>query len=130
MKKISLFLFGMLMFGSVAHAGIGILEDGSYEGETGAINCSTGLDCTQSGNTTTVAVDAALSVTTSVTVPILTSTYYVTVPYYSRLTMIGSGAPVGSLIQRGGPASGNCGIGGDGTTVYVCQSDGTNWRVV
>lgn len=124
MKKISLFLFGLLMFGSVAHAGIGILEDGSYEGETGAINCSTDLDCTQSGNTTTIALESNISQS------IIAATYYMTIPYYSRLTMIGSGAPVGSLIQRGGPANQNCGIGGDGTTVYVCQSDGTNWRVV
>lgn len=129
MKKIALFLLGLFMLGGVAHAGLGILEDGSYEGETGAINCSTDLDCTQSGNTTTVALEAALNVTTSITAPILTSTYYVTIPYYSRLTMIGSGAPVGSLIQRGGDGA-NCGIGGNGTTVYVCQSDGTNWRLV
>jgi hypothetical protein len=123
MKKISLFLFGMLLFGSVAHAGIGVLEDSAYLGETGAINCSTDLDCSQSGNITTIALEANISRS------IIAATYYVTVPYYSKLTMIGSGAPVGSVIQRGGDGK-NCGDGGDGTTVYLCQSTGSNWILV
>jgi hypothetical protein len=55
------------------------------------------------------------------------STYYARLPYYSKLTMIGSGAPAGSILQRGGPASKNCGIGGDGTSSYLCVSDGSNW---
>lgn len=120
MKKISLFLFGMLMFGSVAHAGIGILEDGSYEGETGAINCSTDLDCTQSGNTTTIALESNISQS------IIAATYYITAPYYSKLTHPGSGAPVGSIMVRGGAAN-DCGNVQDGTTLTVCVSDGTNW---
>jgi hypothetical protein len=120
MKKISLFLFGMLLFGSVAHAGIGVLEDGSYEGETGAINCSTDLDCTQSGNTTTIALESSISQS------IIAATYYITAPYYSRLTFPGSGAPVGSIMVKGGAAN-NCGGAGDGTTISVCVSNGTNW---
>jgi hypothetical protein len=121
MKKISLFLLGLFMLGGVAYAGIGILEDGSYEGETGAINCSTDLDCTQSGNTTTIALESNISQS------IIAATYYITAPYYSRLTFPGSGAPVGSIMVKGGASDQDCGTAGNGTTISVCVSNGTNW---
>jgi hypothetical protein len=123
MKKIALFLLGSVLLSGVAYAGIGILEDGSYEGETGAINCSTDLDCTQSGNTTTIALESSISQS------VIAATYYITAPYYSRLTFPGSGAPVGSIMVKGGAAN-NCGGAGDGTTISVCVSDGTNWKPV
>jgi hypothetical protein len=123
MKKISLFLFGLLMFGSVAYAGIGTLEDASYEGETGAINCSTDLDCTTTGNITTIALESSISQS------VLAATYYITVPYYSQLNFPGSGAPVGSIMVRGGGTN-DCGGASNGTTISVCVSDGTNWKPV
>lgn len=67
---------------------------------------------------------------------VLYSTYYARIQYYARFAtgaakaMIGSGAPAGAVIIRGGPANKNCGIGGDGTVLYMCGSDGTNWKAI
>lgn len=129
MKKLILFVFCLALASGTAFAGFGTQEDGVYEGEAGIVNASTNLDSATDNNVQTLSVSAAPSFATSVTAPKVIVTYYATLPYYSKLTMIGSGAPAGSMLIRGGDGN-NCGNGGDGTTLTVCASDGTNWRKV
>jgi hypothetical protein len=129
------------MFASTAHAGIQLSEDGTRKGQFHKLNLTDGLTVSSSGDLgldTDVNIDGGTIDNTVIggstgaagTFTIATSTYYGRLPYYSRLTMIGSGAPAGSMLVRGGPATKNCGIGGDGTTVYQCVSDGENWYAV
>jgi hypothetical protein len=127
MKKGILVLLVALVCASNAYAAQ-FFHDGAELGHSEEVNCSTGLDCGKVAGKMVISIEEPLSLDDA-TVETITVTYYATLPYYSRLNFPGSGAPVGSLITRGGPA-GNCGGDGDGTTVNVCVSDGTNFKLV
>lgn len=141
MKKIFALVAIFTFVAPVAYASIQLSEDGVRKGQFHKLNLTDGLTTDRQGN---IGLDTDIDMNggaidntvigattpTTGTFTIAYSTYYTRPPYYSRLTMIGSGAPAGSMIVRGGPASKNCGIGGDGTTVYACISDGDNWRAI
>ena len=131
MKKLIALLALFAFAASPAFAAIQLSDDGTNEGSYRKLNLTDGIDLASDGTVSLGATtpDSVASVG-AVSGTIITSTYYVTAPYYSRLTMIGSGAPAGSIIVRGGPAVPNCGAGGDGTNVYACVSDGSNWKAV
>lgn len=142
MKKFFILAALFTLFATPANAALQFSEDGTRKGQFHKVNLTDGLTIdTVTGNVgldTDINIDGGtidntvIGGTTATTGTFTTaySTYYARPPYYSRLTMIGSGAPAGSLIIRGGPAVPNCGAGGDGTTVYACVSDGTNWRAI
>lgn len=52
------------------------------------------------------------------------------IPYYTVLNRPASGAKRGSVIMKGGSNSQDCGAVNHGTTIAVCYSDGTNWKVL
>lgn len=52
------------------------------------------------------------------------------IPYYTVLTRPASGAKRGSVIMKGGSNSQDCGAVNHGTTIAVCYSDGSQWRVL
>lgn len=131
MKKILALLALFAFASSTAFASIQLSEDGTNEGQFKKLDLTDGVDLSSSGTVSLGAItpDSVASVG-AVSGTIVTSSYYARLPYYSKLTMIGSGAPAGSVLVRGGDAGKNCGVGGDGTTIYQCVSDGTNWYVV
>lgn len=141
MKKFLALIALFSMFAAPALASVQLSEDGTRKGQFHKLNLTDGLTTDSQGNIgldTDVNIDGGTidntviggTTATTGTFTVAYSSYYGRLPYYSRLTMIGSGAPAGSVLVRGGDAGKNCGIGGDGTTVYQCVSDGTNWYVV
>jgi hypothetical protein len=52
------------------------------------------------------------------------------IPYYTVLNRPASGAKRGSVIMKGGSNSQDCGAVNHGTTIAVCYSDGSQWRVL
>lgn len=124
MKKRIVALFALFAVVFTANAYAVQFYDGSQEiGHDQEVNCGTNITCAKSNRKMDISVNEPF-------VPsIITVTYYATLPYYTRLNFPGSGAPVGSMMTRGG-AAGDCGGGSNGTTVNVCVSDGSNWRLV
>lgn len=129
MKKKLISLLAIIgLFVSVQANAAQFFHDGQEVGHSEKVNVTDGLDVGQVSGKMTISLEEPLSLEDA-TVETITVTYYATLPYYTRLNWLGSGAPAGSVITRGGPA-GNCGGGGDGTTVNVCVSDGTDWKLV
>ena len=141
MKKLFALLTLFAFLVAPAYASVQVSVDGTNQGQFKKVNLTDGLTINDDGD---VSLDTDLDIdggtidnttigaTTATTgnFTIAYSSYYARLPYYSKLTMIGSGAPAGAILVRGGSADKNCGAGGDGTTIYECVSDGTNWYAV
>lgn len=131
MKKILALIALFAFASSSAFASVQVSQDGTNKGQFRKVNLTDGMTIDNDGDVELGTITpASVAATGAVSGTIVTSTYYAVLPYYSKLTMIGSGAPAGAKLVRGGDAAKNCGIGGDGTTIYECVSNGTNWVAV
>lgn len=123
--KFKSFLLALLVFFSFsahAFAGVRIFEDGQDEGVYDTIRFTTNMDVNNVGGV------AEVDLTDDVNVDKLIAAQYIKTQYYIDSTRPASGAPVGSVIVKGGAANrGDCGVVAGGSSFAVCISDGTNW---
>lgn len=124
MKFKKLFMVLVLAFSicAPAYAGVRIFEDNQDKGVFDSVSFTTNLDVSVVGGVANVAL------TDDVNVNKLLAAQYIKTQYYIDSTRPASGAPVGSIIVKGGAANrGDCGVVAGGSAFAVCISDGTNW---